>query len=93
MLRTFLTYCQHRNKVDTHQWGALPVAELQTYRALHVRFSTTSFEALYQRWRESTHEAISSSDVDAAARLDCVLQVYALGNRYRSGPADETGPR
>lgn len=79
---SFADYCRLRRCVDSNEFASLSAADLQRYRILKARFATVAFDALYQRSRQVPDAPISSADIYTVARHDCVLRVYALGDRY-----------
>lgn len=78
----FRDYCELRARIEAHEWAAISVAELQRYRMHDSAFQTARFDALYQRWRQAPNASVTSVEVATARRLDCVLRIHALGDRY-----------
>jgi hypothetical protein len=78
----FRDYCGLRARIEANEWAAISVADLQRYRIHDSAFQTASFDALYQRWRQAPDASVTSVEVATARRLDCVLRIHPLGDRY-----------
>lgn len=78
----FRDYCELRARIDAKDWAAISVANLQRYRALQGAFQTATFDALYQGWRQVPNALVASVEIATARRLDCVLRIHPLGDRY-----------
>jgi hypothetical protein len=78
----FRDYCELRARVEANEWATISVADLQRYRMHDSAFQTARFDALYQRWRQVPDGSVTSVEIATARRLDCVLRIHPLGNRY-----------
>jgi hypothetical protein len=89
----FRDYCELRARIEANEWAAISVADLQRYRMLDAAFQTVRFDALYERWRQVPDASVTSAEVAAARRPDCVLRIHPLGDRYGVSRQTKTAQR
>lgn len=89
----FRDYCALRARVEANEWAAITVADLQRYRMLDGAFQTARFDALYERWRQLPNASVTSVEVATARRLDCVMRIHPLGDRYGVSRRTKTAQR
>jgi hypothetical protein len=78
----FRDYCELRARIEANEWATISVADLQRYRTHDSAFQTARCDALYQRWRQVPDGSATSVEIAMAGRLDCVLRIHPLGDRY-----------
>jgi hypothetical protein len=88
MTGRFSEYCQFRSTLEAMRSNAsLTPDQRLTYRQRCAEFLTPAFDALYEKFIQTS--GISSTDVDAAAFPPCLLRVHSLDRRYDPGRAAE----
>jgi hypothetical protein len=78
----FLHFCRVRRAAEIHDLRAISVPDIDRFRRLRPRFSTSRYDDLYRRWVKDPDMPSLKPGVHTSVSAECVLRPHHLQHSY-----------